>query len=911
MLVEKVSIRNFLSHRNTELEFREGVTAFIGPNGAGKSSILDAISYALFKEHSRGRGLEGLVRRGAKTAEVSVQFRVGENRYLVVRRLSLAGKSVKGEAYLYLLEDGRQRLVARGEREVTGAIQKLLGIDKTVFLNAVYVRQGEIDRLVSTQPAERKRVVSRLLGIDDLEKAWSLMRDVISVYEERRARLEALAGEEPGLREKLSEMNRRLLEKNLSLKKLGELRVRAEKRLDEARAELQSHEEKARKWQALTIAREAYRAKLSEAVAALEDLRKDLEAVKAAERRIEGLKPLVEKLPFLEEYASLRLKEEGLRKEEEMFKGDLRRVEEATRLLKESEEGYRRYLELRKLEDKYRELVSEARLALDGAKRADEYLSTVSRRLSEKKRLLDSVLKNFEEKLNVSVKIDDVERLQSNAIKQRKAEISRLEEKLAAIRKAIGESQGKLVELEENELKVSAARGSCPLCGAPLSEAKRKMLLETYASARRRLENEISDLLAKEKRLEQLIEAERVRLDEILKLDVSVITRLRNEVRELEEEAEKARKEASDLREKGRRLADEARRLAERLKEVDRLQKAYETYIAASRMLEAVASVEELKARLQEVVKRREAVMSRMLELRKALGWLAEAVDEEVKRLRRVKEEYDVLVGKASRRREIEKRIADLEAEKRDLVGRLEKIEEELSRLGYDEAAHKECSRRLESIEAEYRKLVAAEAGIRSEITALEERRKELEERLAKAKEAALEYRKLARFIGLLEKIRAAYSREGLQRKVRALAKPMIEVYVKELFSAFGLDYSDLKLDDDYGVILIGPGGERNADVISGGEKTALGIALRLGLARAVAGPHLEMMMLDEPTVNMDEERRRELINILKTISEGGRSIPQLLIVTHDREIEDAADEVYIVSKENSISKVSRSTSVT
>jgi len=80
---------------------------------------------------------------------------------------------------------------------------------------------------------------------------------------------------------------------------------------------------------------------------------------------------------------------------------------------------------------------------------------------------------------------------------------------------------------------------------------------------------------------------------------------------------------------------------------------------------------------------------------------------------------------------------------------------------------------------------------------------------------------------------------------------------------------------------------------------------LRLAIARAVAGPKLELMMLDEPTIHLDEERRRELVEVLKKFfREGPRVLPQLILVTHDREVEEAADVVYVVSREAGYSKV-------
>jgi exonuclease SbcC len=47
----------------------------------------------------------------------------------------------------------------------------------------------------------------------------------------------------------------------------------------------------------------------------------------------------------------------------------------------------------------------------------------------------------------------------------------------------------------------------------------------------------------------------------------------------------------------------------------------------------------------------------------------------------------------------------------------------------------------------------------------------------------------------------------------------------------------------------------------------------------------------------LDEERRRELIELLKMFK-GGERIPQLIVVTHDSEVRDAADVTYVVRKD-------------
>ena len=84
----------------------------------------------------------------------------------------------------------------------------------------------------------------------------------------------------------------------------------------------------------------------------------------------------------------------------------------------------------------------------------------------------------------------------------------------------------------------------------------------------------------------------------------------------------------------------------------------------------------------------------------------------------------------------------------------------------------------------------------------------------------------------------------------------------------------------------------------------ALAIALRLAIAQVLSG-RIETVIMDEPTTHLDEERRKELVNILNSFfREGGRIIPQMLIITHHSEIEEVADVVHSVKKKEGYSTV-------
>ncbi len=62
-MIRSIELVDFLAHSNTKLEFDNGATVFVGSNGAGKSSVIDAITFSLFGEHTR-KNNKGLIRRG-------------------------------------------------------------------------------------------------------------------------------------------------------------------------------------------------------------------------------------------------------------------------------------------------------------------------------------------------------------------------------------------------------------------------------------------------------------------------------------------------------------------------------------------------------------------------------------------------------------------------------------------------------------------------------------------------------------------------------------------------------------------------------------------------------------------------------------------------------------------------------
>lgn len=73
--LKKIVLKNFMCHRNFEVNLNPNVNVFVGLNGSGKSAILTAIAIGLgsnAKSTARSTNLKDLVRRGETTATIEI-----------------------------------------------------------------------------------------------------------------------------------------------------------------------------------------------------------------------------------------------------------------------------------------------------------------------------------------------------------------------------------------------------------------------------------------------------------------------------------------------------------------------------------------------------------------------------------------------------------------------------------------------------------------------------------------------------------------------------------------------------------------------------------------------------------------------------------------------------------------------
>ncbi|MEM3733901.1 MAG: AAA family ATPase [Nitrososphaerales archaeon] len=900
MLLRKVRLKNFISHRDSEIKFDYGINVITGPNGAGKTSILDAVSFGLFNVHSRGKN-ENLVHRDADRAKIAVEFGEGGVDYVVEWDIDRKKKQVKGA--LFHAQDGRPIIPSGGSRAIKPEVVKILGLDEVLFQQSIYVQQGEIENLVTTTPADRKQIISKLLGIDYLEKAYLYMREIVDEYHKIASNLGVEARRKPDVESQIQHLLSEIESLKTSLVSENAKLSDIENELKSLDTKLKEFDRKKEASNRLNSQRDVLEAKIADLNKNLERKEDELKEAETAYAKLERLREAVARLPLMEDYLKLsqKLIEKGNDKRVECQR--LEHIEKLEETLKQNESSHKAYLEKNALMKQKRE----ERRNIEGA---DGKLTMVEEQLQRDVKKRDKKLQDLSQRLEEYSKILGEKVSQENiepVLVSKKSELdklkSTLEEKADKLKKEIGTIEAHIGDIRFKLSKISEA-DICPICGRELTPNHKEELKKEFEEALQRSNEQISRFESELK----MVNVERKKceenLDKLASIEHGEIKEIFGVIGDLNDAIDLEQKEIETLRQKAEALKVIDNEIEELEGEVKVLEGAYQDYESAKRELARWPSRDGVVANIDSISKEIDAISRNIEDLVSKLGYRPENPEQELADLRLRKEEFDRSVPIAEKRDAILSEVESLRSEL--LVGReeLTKILSGIEELGYDMDLHLKMKGDFDVKTEEKKELEKHIVRLQTELQNKEKEKNRCEDELKQLMEKELEKKKVDEFVRILEDIRGAFHKDGLQRLIRARSRPLLEKYTRELFERFNFEFSDVQIDDDYNISVIGPNGIQSIDQISGGERVALAVALRLAIAR-VLSEKAETIIMDEPTTHLDEERRKELVNILNSFfREGGRIIPQMIVITHHHEIEDVADVVYNVSKKEGVSLV-------
>ncbi len=578
MILRTLTLHNFMSYSHTTLDLDSvAVACLSGANGSGKSALLDAVTWAIW-EAARS-GSDELIRIGESEMRVEVVFDYEGRTFKIIRsrqrRMSRSGGvgTSKGNLEFQVLESSSSAVPAlvgapsassdveaEGEinalglgqkrvwRSLTGAsmrhtqqaICQLLRMDFDTFVNSAYLKQGRGDEFTTRQPAERKQVLSEILGLSYFDRMQEASRQKAK---ELKMRLEFMEGE----LQKIDELEERIKEidkQKLVAQEELEATVKDWQGLDQSRCDIKLKMEqqrfKAERSRLLTQQSAEIEADVVDLVAQVEKNRKEeshwQETLSQSNFIEEQARLFIETRRSVEELDQKSILYQGLKEEKIEFQSklvslrnnleyELKHIEQEISefnakqtLLKQDTAGKE------KTQAAYNEykLLLEQELAL--AKKQDEYMQLSGREKELQSVLLEAKLKlqaELEQKRNAFEELKKVVESSSTFSQEREAleEESKTLDKLEAEFELVEQegislkSQIETIELQSaefgrhqkecqrkiDELEKNIETSICPLCSGPIVDKVK--VIDKYKQDIKNMNSQRDELVVRQQEL--------------------------------------------------------------------------------------------------------------------------------------------------------------------------------------------------------------------------------------------------------------------------------------------------------------------------------------------------------------------------------------------------------------------------
>ncbi|MCL5665973.1 MAG: AAA family ATPase [Candidatus Thermoplasmatota archaeon] len=897
MIIEYLELKNFLSHSDSRIEFSPGINVIVGPNGAGKSSLMDGIRFALHGITDRG-DLSDLIMHGKNDLSARLGFRLNDRTYEIFRSVTvMKGGNTKSEAEIRT--NGMTE--ATGTKSVNSFVQKIMGINSDTFYSSIFVRQGEIDQLVSQRPADRKKLFSSIIGIDELERISFLIKEMHSAI---KGSQEKYFVDPETLESKITEYSSMEEEKN---EKTESIKIYV-KRRDELSLQLKNAQKE--------------KDDLNQKFFEYKSSRNSLDQKK---KESDALKEEIEKLQRQEgSFFEIRERYERLAQDPLYTNRDvIRQISMDLKILEEKKESMKN---LAKRAHKAKELKEEVEQLLPFHKefvalteekvRLEEYLAARKKfsedyraqlRTLEREMSILEKIKTERENLQRSLPSDivsiEVTKLQ-NITDELNGEIQEMKREIGVNQGAIPALESRLKEIVEKETMLKG-RNSCPICGTPLTPEHLSEVLHDYDLEISKYENEKKRCIdrASELQMKMKVVSEKLSIlnsqnvkryfklaSEILEKE-PLIQELRNTVekqRFLYDEYEKYEKLHQDLQGKIQSLGEKddeyrSRKFMYEEYEKQDLENELKKMDSTIEELESACrkSMDELKMD-EKTIKDAPARIAEILKNLKELEPRMEKIAEVEKDISTVRAKIAMLDS------EVESLKNKVEALK-DIPDKIDAFQKELEEL---QERERENSSELQKAELMVETVQNSMVKLRSEIDLLNERQDR--------------HKKIENALKKLWNIKRSFDKDGIQSYIRRESSEAITEKTRRLASEFGLDIDDVRISEDFDVDVSVEGNVRSLSSLSGGEKTALAIALRLAVADYILS-RISLFVLDEPTTFLDEDRRGQLKNILQNSLRDISIVPQLIVITHHQELTKAADTIFSIRKSHGVSIIEAS----
>jgi len=225
------------------------------------------------------------------------------------------------------------------------------------------------------------------------------------------------------------------------------------------------------------------------------------------------------------------------------------------------------------------------------------------------------------------------------------------------------------------------------------------------------------------------------------------------------------------------------------------------------------------------------------------------------------------------------------------------KLVSEVSRAGYNAQRHANVQREVSN-------LLTGLAASEAQLTLKRERLTVVKKSLGYLETAQTDLDGVTTELQDTEETHATiqWGRELLREAGPLVTRRLVRQISQEAGTIFGDLMGDsgrrLEWSDDYEVSLDGQGYSRTFAQLSGGEQMLAALAVRWALLRATSS--IDIAFYDEPTANLDPERRQAVAGIISRL----KGPSQTFVMSHDDTFEPAADNCIRILKDETGSHV-------
>ena len=270
--------------------------------------------------------------------------------------------------------------------------------------------------------------------------------------------------------------------------------------------------------------------------------------------------------------------------------------------------------------------------------------------------------------------------------------------------------------------------------------------------------------------------------------------------------------------------------------------------------------------------------------------------------VRDIKQRHDVI---DSRKKEIEDSTENAHQNINSNKLKIIEIENQLIKIGNVDSKISNSELELEESRSQITKEMTNIASLQQKIddnnSLLEVKNSEI----AKSIEWKNKYKKTSEIQEWLEKFFIPVMSKIENQVMHSTAYNFNEKY-KELYNILVEDPTkESRIDEDFNPIVEQDGYEQEIGYLSGGEKTSVALAYRLTLNERIRKESVttesSLLILDEPTDGFSKNQ----LNKIKILFEKLQT-KQIILVSHERELESHVEHIFNVVKENGVSNITK-----